>query len=535
MWRAILVDDEEFVRTELTALFPWAQFGFDLVGEAENARDALDLIDTTETDLVITDIRMPETDGLELIAWIGQRYPQIVVAVVSAHDDFQFVREALRLGAVDYLIKAEATPETAGTLLKRVGDILENRRFTREKQEKNTIDLARYHQIAMEAFWRDALTRASDEKELELQGSQLGIDLKDNNYGLIFIHVSNEIDCSEEEQTVFRKDLEAKINSYWDWDQDWNLIDIKQGNFVIITNRDREKFNPEMVESLERVARQLTLDFPEKLTISASSRLCAFHELPGNFREVREVNLLRLYHQTGGFISPINLLKLRQAEPYSVSQLLSSWESMIRGIELDNVRDFINELFKIIIPNHLCPEEARKLTLELITILHRVSFEYQIHWEESEGEITDLPELLGQAESIREWQILIEKNVAHYFRSVQAVNQPQSSLTIQKALAYVQSNFTRDLTLEEVADHVGVSKSYLSRIFPEYAGKHFCSYLQQLRIERAKELLRFTDDHIYEIASKVGFWNSRYFGKVFRDMVGITPADYRRIYPSQEG
>jgi two-component system response regulator YesN len=535
MWRAILVDDEEFVRTELSALFPWAQFGFDLVGEAENAGDAMELIETTEPDLVITDIRMPETDGLELIAWLGQRHPQIMVAVVSAYNDFQFVREALRLGAVDYLIKAEATLETSGALLKRVGDILENRRFTREKQEKTIIDLARYHQIATEAFWRDALTRALDEKELELQGRQLGIALKDNYYGLIFIHVSNAIDCSEEDHAAFRKDLEAKIKSHWDHNQEWNLIDTKQGDFVIITYQVGEKLNPVIAESLERVARQLALDFPEKLTTSASSRLCAFYELPGTFREVREVNLLRLYQQRGGFISTSNLLKLRQAEPYSVSQLLSGWESMIRGMEQENVQDFINELFKITIPNHLCPEEAGKLTLELINSLRRVSFEYQVRWEESEGETTDLSKLLGQAESIREWQILIEKNVAHYFRSVRAINQPQSSLTIQKALAYVQSNFTRDLTLEELANHVGVSKSYLSRIFPEYAGKHFCSYLQQLRIERAKELLRFTDCHIYEIASKVGFWNSRYFGKVFRDMVGMTPADYRRISPSQEG
>ncbi len=402
MWRVILVDDEEFVRAELTALFPWRQFGFDFVGEAEDARAALDLINTTRPDFVITDIRMPETDGLELIAWIGQHHPQIVIAVVSAYNDFQFVREALRLGAVDYLIKAEAAPETAGALLKRVGDILENRRFTREKQEKTIINLAQFHQIATEAFWRDTLTRALDEKELELQAEQLGIDIKDNCYGLIFIHVSNGIDSTEDNQTTFRKNLEAKVKLYWEW----NLIEIKQGNYVVITSQSREKLKPEMAESLERIAHQLALDFPEKLTTSASSRFCAFHELPGYFREAREANLLRLYRQTE---------------------------------------------------------------------------------------------------------------------------------TIRKALVYIQSNFTRDLTLEEVAAHVGVSKSYLSRIFPEYAGKHFCSYLQQLRIERAKELLRFTDDHIYEIASKVGFWNSRYFGKVFRDMVGMTPADYRRSSPGQEG
>lgn len=251
MWRAILVDDEEYVRAELAALFPWERFDFCLAGEAENAQAAMDLIKRVEPDLVITDIRMPDTDGLELTAWIGQHYPQIIVALVSAYDDFSFVREALRLGAADYLIKAEATTETAGDFLKRISSLLKNR--------------------------------------------------------------------------------------------------------------------------------------------------------------------------------------------------------------------------------------------------------------------------------------LIEKLGVHYPQSTGPITQPHGSQTIRKAMAFIQANFTRDLTLEEVASHVGVSKSYLSRVFPEYVGKHFCSYLQQLRIERAKELLRLTDDHIYEIASKVGFWNSRYFCKVFRDMVGMTPADYRRI------
>ncbi len=253
MWRAVLVDDEEYVRAELVALFPWDRFGFCLTGEAENAQAAMDLIERVEPDLVITDIRMPDTDGLELTAWIGQHYPQLVVAIVSAYDDFSFVREALRLGAADYLIKAEATPGTAGDFLKRISGVLKNR--------------------------------------------------------------------------------------------------------------------------------------------------------------------------------------------------------------------------------------------------------------------------------------LIEKPVAHYIQSTRSITQPQGSQTIRKALAFIQANFTRDLALEEVASHAGVSKSYLSRVFPEYAGKHFCSYLQQLRIERAKELLRLTDDHIYEIAFKVGFWNSRYFCKVFRDTVGMTPADYRRNIP----
>lgn len=534
MWRAVLVDDEEFVRAELTALFPWDHFCFALIGEAENAPAAMALIETAKPDLVITDIRMPETDGLELISWIGQRYPQIVLTVVSAYNDFQFVREALRLGAVDYLIKAEATPETAAIFLERVSDILNRRHSEQCKQEQLTNDMTRYHQLATDSFWRDALIRATDERELELQAEELGIDLKNKWYGLIFIHVSYNVVGMEDKQLTIRRDLEAMIRSEMNSNWDWNIINFKQSDFIVIANRIGETLAPEVMAILQRVAGRLALDSTEKRTISVSSKLCSFHDLPGYFREVREVNLLRFYYQEGRYIPASDLLNLQQTDHSWIPQLLSTWESMLRGIEEEALRVFINNLFIETIPTSLCPEEAGKLVLELINTLYRVSFEYQIRWEGVEDRITNLAELLYQAKSVRDWQILVEELVAHYIQSAQAVIQPQGSLIIRKALVYIQSNFTRDLTLKEVAGHVGVSKSYLSRIFPEYAGKHFCSYLQQLRIERAKELLRFTDDHIYEIASKVGFWNSRYFGKVFRDMVGMTPADYRRVSPIQE-
>ncbi|HYH01744.1 MAG TPA: AraC family transcriptional regulator, partial [Bacillota bacterium] len=206
---------------------------------------------------------------------------------------------------------------------------------------------------------------------------------------------------------TIRGSLEAKIGAVWAWNWEWNLIDFNQGEFLILAHQMGDTPNPDAIGKLEEIACQLVQDATEKTTAGVSAQLCSFHDLPGNYREVRE-------------------LKTRY-----------------RGSA---------------IANGLTP----------------------------------------------------------------------AVMTVRKALVYIQLNFTRDLSLEEVAEHVGVSKSYLSRVFPECAGEHFSAYLQRLRLERAKELLRYTNDHIYEIASKVGFWNSRYFSKVFQDAVGLTPADYRR-------
>ncbi len=528
MWRAILVDDEEFVRAELMALFPWENYQFELIGEAENGQIAMDLIATTNPDLVITDIRMSPTDGLELTSWLAEHYPEIVVAIVSAYNDFPLVRAALRLGAVDYLIKAEATVETAGAFLKRVGGILAHRRIAQCEQEELANKIACYHSLALESFWRNVFTQASDEVETELLAQQLKIKLDHIWFGLVFIHVSQYYQLGKDNQQELFLTLQENIRENWDYNWVWNMINFRRGDFVVIVNSLDDKVNARMVEKLKEIACHLALDTSVKKTTSSSSRLCLFADLPESFREVQEVNLLRLYHQEGRYIDSKEFFKLHTVTPPKISELLATWERMLREVKQEDIDGFLNKVFQDI-PQYLNPEEARRLLFDLIYTIRRVSFENQIRWEEIGKTEMDLPEILEQAESLYDWRNLMDKLVIRFIQLAKDNLYPQASLPFRKALFFIQSNFTLDLSLDEVANHAGVSKSYLCRIFPEYTGEHFSDYLQRLRIEHAKELLRFTNDHIYEIALKVGFWNSRYFSKVFHDAVGMTPADYRRI------
>lgn len=405
MWRAILVDDEEYVRVELAALFPWDRYQFTLIAEAGDAQTAVKLIEEQNPDLVITDIRMPEMDGLQLIAWIRRQHPKILTAVISAYNDFPYVREALRLGTVDYLIKAEATLETAGRFLERIHGILEDRSFTRHKQEDITGDMAQYLHLATESFWRDLLTGSLDEAEMSRRARQLNIPLEKAWFGLILIHLSSDPSNRQTMRQALHKTLTNNIQKHFGSDWIWNLINFKPEHFVVIAGRRDEIPRQETVKKLQKTARQIALDIPAKTTFSVSTELSSFTDLPENFRVLRKTHLIK-------------------ATTYS-----------------------------------------------------------------------------------------------------------QGSLPFRRALDFIHANFTRDLSLTEIAANIGVSKSHLCRIFPKFAGEHFNTYLQKLRIERAKELLSLTDDHIYEIAAKVGFWDSRYFSKVFRDFTGLSPSEYRQVPP----
>lgn len=527
-----MVDDEEFVRAELAALFPWSRYQFNLVGEAEDSPTAMKLVEEVKPDLVITDIRMPGMDGLELISWINRHYPRISVAVISAYHDFPFVREALRLGAVDYLIKAEAALETAEAFLERIGDILDYRYSNQQRQEDLTNNMAHYHQLAIETFWRDVLTRVSDETEFEAGARQLGIVFENVRFGLIFIHVANYCDRNAETKQDLREALEEEIRKNWDWNWAWNLVDFKRGDFIVIAhstgeaNGSCEISEPDAVKKLHQIAHRLAINSKKKRATSASSKIDSFRDLPGSFKEVSELNLLRLYYGER-YMKADDLLQFQPGNPAKITELLLAWERMLRKAEPDLTSVFLSNVFEKL-PQSLVPVEARNLTLDFVNILRRIAVENQIQWEALETGELDFYEIIVQAESITDWHIQLKKLVNLYIQAVKANRSPQVYLAIQKALVYIQSNFTRELSQEEVAAHVGINKSYLSRVFPEYTGERFSDYLQRLRIERAKELLRFTNDHIYEIASQVGYWNPRYFSKIFQEAVGVTPADYRR-------
>lgn len=477
MWRTILVEDEEYVRTELAELFPWKQYEFVLVGEAENAQTAMELVEEVHPDLVVTDIRMPEMDGLELISWIVQHFPSIVVAVISAYNDFPSVRKALRLGASDYLIKAEITQETAGAFLKRIGKILTERRYVSDQQKKLTDHMEHYRLLASEAFWRDLLTGSVAQREIQTKAGQLGLDLDDLWFGLIFIHVAKK-DIQRNVGKILDEALTEGIRAVPDWKWSWRLIKFKRGDYVVILSQDGQRPKQEELEQIQKFAYDLRTRVTISITLSVSLEAGKFLGLPKLFKEVKELNLLRLYFPEKRYITNDDISTIRQAPAPDIPKLLDAWEEVLRNVHADSEQELINSfldtVFTDIIPVCLTPEEARWLVLDLIRTFHWVLFEYRVRWDEVIGRERNYLETIEEVDSIADWQSMLRDLAVKFQQFVEkrqtAVVHPRISLAVRKALAYMQTNYHRDLSLEEVATHAGVSMSYLSRAFPEYVG-----------------------------------------------------------------
>ena len=524
MWRVILVDDEEYVRSYLISLFPWKEFGFELPLEAEDGLQAIALIQSTHPDLIFTDIRMPEKDGLELTAWVREHAPDSFVIVLSAYNDFSFVREALRLGAKEYLMKTEASVKTASHLLQRMSELLKQRDFAKLQELQNHNTAEYYRKQAVTAFWRDFLTGIIHQDELLLDRAvELNISLKETYFALILAHIKNH-DVPDWEAffqtsltSVFPEDIE-----YW-------LLRFLGGNWVILIAKPVTWTHEGVLKLVEDVARKIADSASGGLTLCNSPNFYQYSELPDAYHLVQEINLLRVYKVEDNYISYRQFIACSQAPLPLMKDLLNEWERSLRGKNFEGIQKLLKQFFDQAILDNLAPSKTRMLVMDLIVVLRKIVLERRLHWEQISKRYLDPIENLERLETYDDWCEWLLQLAENYCALAEICEESPAAPIIRKALDFIQTNLERDISLGEVAENIGVSKYHLSRIFPQYVGEHFGDYIQRLKLEKAKELLRLTNMRIYQVAEKVGFYNIRYFSRVFRDSIGVTPADYRRM------
>ena len=204
MCKVIIVDDDQFLRKDLRLLIPWEEHGFELVGEASDGLGAMELMDEVQgVDIVITDFCMPYGDGIELIRETLKKYPHTKCLVVSNYDDFKYVKEALKLGATDYILKFEMERDNLLTLLLNT-----KRQIVYETQVRlETIRRNRLSKLGEESltgsFWRRYLWNAADSAELLLEARELQLNIADSSYSMILVNLFS--DEAENRKYVFQR------------------------------------------------------------------------------------------------------------------------------------------------------------------------------------------------------------------------------------------------------------------------------------------------------------------------------------------
>lgn len=484
MWKAVLCDDEFIVLEALSAMVDWEGLGIELAGTAGDGLSALELVRRVRPDIVLTDIRMPGLDGLQLIEMVLAEAPETHCIVFSGFNEFEYVKRAIRLGVADYLEKPITETAIERALAKVLGQIERETaiRFMAQRLqdtggallEKAVWELMLFGKEANPA-WREYFGPERDHVNgITVFAAAEPFSLPDHPaYRTVYLR-------DEKHYFAVMFHLVELPPAYWD-----SLVDELDGNDKAM-GISRTYPLPEQAQSGFQEARR-ALKAALLLNIKGTvkfSELCSRPDHPGIWSSHEEAIMLAL--RAG-----------------SRTMVTAEVERFLREIqELKPDPDVVeSEMLKLIYAAKETVGEDRHLTAKPHIEITEAS---------AEGR---LPEWFRER-----MDRLAERAAARRDRDKHAA--------IEKAKQYVAQNAFRDVSLQETAAYVGLHPAYLSVLFKETAGESFIRYLTRNRVELAKSLLR-KGMKVWEVSDRVGYMNPRHFSEVFKRHTGMSPGQYR--------
>jgi two-component system response regulator YesN len=503
----LIVDDEAPLRQELR-LFPWESCGAVLIGEAGNGEEALQMCGVCAPDVVVTDITMPIMDGITLIRELRQKYPAIQIILLTCHSDFHYVQEALRLGALEYLLKVSMEEEEMKQALIKVREVIGKERRLRENEkfERRLLQAASFGKLL-----HGHELSSADWQHFGLDGAM--------PYSLARLI----IDAPDASNISARQRMEQTLNDREESDPKWLtwLWNGEKEYFVLVEAQQSEA---DAVESLREVVQALTVimkeyaELPEEVvTVHAivSEPFTSKEELSYSLAYTTEWKEALFYDgsSASGVLTgkPLPLTGMTDKHTKEMNELL---RMASRSAAL--LKDCLQGEFpEWCAARRIRPQQLKQRMLN-----------WQLDWlkvhEGAELDSRAITQLMG-AQSLKQMIACLVHNI-----SVIESGGTCSRIEIRSAIQWIQANMKQPISLPIIAEQVGLSPHYVSRLFREETGDTVNQYITRLRMEKAVELLKRTNKKVYEIAEEVGIPSYRYFTVTFRNWTGVSPTDYKR-------
>lgn len=530
MYDILIVDDDLYIRKDIQNNYSLDKHGFRIAGEAANGKAALDLFQHMQFDIILCDMRMPTMGGVAFIEEVKRAYPETQVIAMSGYDDFDYVSASLKMGAVDYLLKHRLNEEALVSTLRAAAARIEQARHI--KSERSALDDMRaiMHDVEIDNWLKRLLDGGFASKQEAEQGfNGLGLGACPQNMAMIVFELD---DMSELERRYTHVEMASMIKNIISILRELHkvgfLIHIFQGRFVYIIPRDMEASELTCQKLVADIIYRIRLSLKRFFNMSACyaviNRVKGIMQLGQELINADNTLGSRFYRPKDQFMTqfPAAITKTQRFIPLPKEREGELLESVLAR---DRVRAqrMLEALFNYLWEEGASSSSYYAICLELLNALIRafpgatfagMTMENFVQELYHCGNVADIRGMFTQA--------ILQLASADPAPSPRAI-----AWHTLRALAYIDSNFTRALSLDEVACYVGINKAYLSRLFAKDMGKNIVSYINELRIEKATEYLKNPDYSIREIAGLVGFDSYTYFFKVFKSIKSTTPQSYR--------
>ncbi|QGQ98095.1 response regulator [Paenibacillus psychroresistens] len=531
MYKVLLVDDEMLARVGIKLIIPWEEYGFEIIAEAENGQKAIEAYQQVKPDLILTDIKMPVSDGIDLIKRLKGEGEIFKFVVLSSYEDFSYVKEMLRLGAEDYILKLELNPDAIIEILKVIKQKLDQEKKEVEERIGSEKQIYSNRSVMKEKFLKDLILGwMYDDREIAEKLKFLNLKLSPKHLMCIILNIDNlEVYNKYKGNDVYLLNFsvvniveEILHNFTWGY-----IFCMNSNEFVIIYSSQstisRLEEQEKILQLTDRIKGTLIKFLGTSVTIGISNPHAHFNNLNKCYIEAQKAIKSSFNSRHGSTIfyhelTEAQYLKNLASEDLSIKiqEELRSLQDAIDNLDAIKVNLFFDGMDRITQGSQIPKEMIKGVCLTLIIVL-KPSFPDL--WENDPYEQIDQFSLKLQFIT---WLQNLRKALMHYL-SADVIE----TRLIRRAKQYIRDHYRDVVSLEIVAEQLTITANYLSVLFKKQTGKNFIYYVSHVRIEKAKELLKSNQLKNSEIARLIGYENEFYFSRVFKKITGSTPQDFK--------
>jgi Response regulator containing CheY-like receiver domain and AraC-type DNA-binding domain len=525
----MIVDDEILTRIGIASMHKWSENGYEIVGEADNGKSALEMARLKEPDIILTDIKMPVMNGIELIKEARNLGLKSRFVILSAYSEFEYVREGMKLGAEDYLLKLELEPDKLIELLNRISEKIrkENDITNTSNPSKKIYRVSEKHTKA-KCIYNILKGNYYTPDEIEMALKRSGLNIKQENLVCIVVQNLQQTGIQPSGKSMLHFPIDSAIfkalnELVENYGTGYGCVIEKDiyGFIVSLNNSVTPAFSIEYYLRIKTaILEHIKNTFNISLKIILSDPFNNFTEIPLLFNKM--INQIK-NRSNAVTLNTVNSQNENLNFPFSDE--LSRIDTVLSNTNIDEFEKSFNSLINRIKEHGSIP--SRVLHGICQTLIHimdsfMIKNNYLGHnWNRSEELMYLIKNCKTQEQYISYIQSL-NKKLSQY------VNFDNYKAVILKAKKYIEQNYQKDITLESTALHVNLSPVYFSRLFSRETGVSFIDYLTMQRICHAKDYLKNTNKRVQEISNLIGYNNPYYFSRIFKKVTGVTPLEYRK-------
>ena len=532
MIKVLIADDELKVCQLINFLVDWQALGMKVVAIVHNGVDAINAIKEHKPNIIITDIRMPGCDGLEMIEQANQLEPDLEYIIISGYRQFDYAKKAISYGVSNYLLKPIDKNELIVSLEKVKAHYLEKTEQLSKDEKLKLFELSDVERSRNELFSDITLQNKLSREKMKIdylnQTYQYHFEPGTFQNAMIKIDGVHEHPDNRYLEEKVSQILAQQIKNCYDWECTF------EGNLcylIINYNEKKESVRSMMHRILDEISQQQEVFRGLQVTIGLGKADLTPFVIADRFKAARWAVAQRLLMGTNKIIEGEN----RSTNDFVETNIFSNFnKELCDAIDLqdtERIRFAIQQLeHELMARKETTGYEILQMTKEAMNLFLFTIRNSQFPMESLKGLFEKFNKEINNYGSAHEVFQYLEETMTVTFEQVLTEKQQLDSKPIREAKKYISEHFTEPISLEMVSENAGFNTAYFSSMFKKETGMTFTEYLLSKRMDKAKELLKNTKSSVADICESVGYSDVKYFSKNFAKYTSLKPNEYRKLY-----